>query len=97
LIEIRGQIARKLKFLGQLGVKLTKFTTKDQSAKGPKIGGLDKIWGSNWRKWKFNGQLGVKLHKSKTKDYAVKDAQTWGSNWSFGKDQSALNQKFRVN
>jgi hypothetical protein len=41
LIEIRGQIARKLKFWGQLGVKLTKFTAKDQSAKGAKIGGLN--------------------------------------------------------
>jgi hypothetical protein len=34
LIEIRGKIARKLKFLGQLGIKLTKFAVNDQSAKG---------------------------------------------------------------
>jgi hypothetical protein len=33
LIEIRGQIARKLKFLGQLGVKLKKSETRDQFAK----------------------------------------------------------------
>jgi hypothetical protein len=37
LIEIRGQIARKLKFLGQLGVKLTKFTNNDHSATGAKL------------------------------------------------------------
>jgi hypothetical protein len=37
LIEISGQIARKLKFLGQLGAKLKKFTAKDQSAKGIKL------------------------------------------------------------
>jgi hypothetical protein len=37
LIEIKGQIARKLKFWGQLGAKLKKFTDKDQSAKGTKI------------------------------------------------------------
>jgi hypothetical protein len=41
LIEIRGQIARKLKFWGQLGVKMTKFTAKDQSAKDAKIRGLN--------------------------------------------------------
>jgi hypothetical protein len=33
LIEIRGQIARKLNFLGQLGVKLKKSETRDQFAK----------------------------------------------------------------
>ena len=32
-----GQIARKLKFQGQLGAKLKKFGTKDQSAKGANI------------------------------------------------------------
>jgi hypothetical protein len=32
-----GKIARKLKFLGQLGVKWTKFTVNDQSAKGAKL------------------------------------------------------------
>jgi hypothetical protein len=37
LIEIRGQIARKLKFWGQLRVKLIKFKIKDQSAKGAKL------------------------------------------------------------
>jgi hypothetical protein len=37
LIEIRGPITRKLKFWGQLGVKLKKLTAKDQSAKGAKI------------------------------------------------------------
>jgi hypothetical protein len=41
LIEIRGQIARKLKFLDQLGVKLIKFAAKDQTAKGATIGGLN--------------------------------------------------------
>jgi hypothetical protein len=34
LIEIRGQIARKLNFWGQLGVKLKKFAARDQFAKG---------------------------------------------------------------
>jgi hypothetical protein len=40
LIEIRGQIARKLKFWGQLEAKLKKFAAKDQSAKAPKLRGL---------------------------------------------------------
>jgi hypothetical protein len=33
----RDQIAIKLKFWGQLGPKLKKFTAKDQSAKGVKV------------------------------------------------------------
>jgi len=69
LIEIRGPIARKLKFCGQLGVKLKKLTAKDQFAKGTKIWGLN--WqkpGANWGNWKFNGPLGVKLTKSERKD-----------------------------
>jgi hypothetical protein len=37
LIEIKGQIARKLKSWGQLGAKLKKFAAKDQSPKGAKI------------------------------------------------------------
>jgi hypothetical protein len=37
LIEIRGQIARKLKFWGQLAAKLKKFAANNQSAKGTKI------------------------------------------------------------
>jgi hypothetical protein len=41
LIEIRSQIARKLKFWGQLGAKLKKSEAKDQSAKG------GKLWGFN--------------------------------------------------
>jgi hypothetical protein len=41
LIEIRGQIARKLKFWGQLGVKLKKLTAKDVSGKCAKIKGLN--------------------------------------------------------
>jgi len=41
LIEIRCQIARKLKFLGQLGVKLVKFIAKDHSATGGKPWGLN--------------------------------------------------------
>jgi hypothetical protein len=46
LIEIRGQIARKLKFWGQLGVKLTKSKAKDQTAEAPNWRGLiDKIRG----------------------------------------------------
>ena len=36
-----GQIASKLKFLGQLGVKLTKFTANDRSAKDVKPYGLN--------------------------------------------------------
>jgi hypothetical protein len=32
-----GKIARKLKFWGQLGVKLIKFTANDQSAKDAKL------------------------------------------------------------
>ena len=43
MIEIRGQIARKLKFWGQLGVKLTKFTAKDHSTTG------GQLWGFNWQ------------------------------------------------
>jgi len=41
LIEIRGPIARTLKFWGQLGVKLKKLTAKDHSAKGENIWGLN--------------------------------------------------------
>jgi hypothetical protein len=41
LIEIRGQIARTLKFWGQLGVKLKKLTAKGVSVKGAKIEGLN--------------------------------------------------------
>jgi hypothetical protein len=41
LIEIKGQIARKLKFWGQLEAKLKKFAARDQSAKGAKIKGLN--------------------------------------------------------
>jgi hypothetical protein len=41
LINIRGQIARKLKFWGQLGAGLKKFGAKDQSAKGATIKGLN--------------------------------------------------------
>jgi hypothetical protein len=37
LIEIRRQIARKLKFWGQLGVKLKKLIAMDQSAKGVRL------------------------------------------------------------
>jgi hypothetical protein len=43
LIEIRGQIASKLKFLGQLEVKLTKFTANDYFATG------GQLWGFNWQ------------------------------------------------
>jgi len=41
LIEIRGHIARQLKFWGQLGARLKKFAAKDQSAKGTTIEGLN--------------------------------------------------------
>jgi lipoate-protein ligase A len=41
LIKISGQIARKLKFLGHLGVKLKKLTANDVSVKGTKIKGLN--------------------------------------------------------
>jgi hypothetical protein len=65
----------KLKFWGQLVVKLKKIATKDQYGKMPKYGSLiDKNRGWNYRNWKFNGQLGVKLHKSETKDQSVKAA-----------------------
>jgi len=37
LIEIRGKIARKSNFWGPLGVKLKKFTTKDESAKNTQL------------------------------------------------------------
>jgi hypothetical protein len=53
LIEIRGQIARKLKFWGQLEAKLKKFAAKDQSAKAPKLRGL------------IDKKTGVKLKKLK--------------------------------
>jgi hypothetical protein len=36
LIEIKGKIARKLKFWGQLGAKFKKFAANDQSAKSAK-------------------------------------------------------------
>jgi hypothetical protein len=53
LIEIRGQIARKLKFWGQLGVKLTKSKAKDQTAEAPNWRGLiDKIRGAKLKKLK---------------------------------------------
>jgi hypothetical protein len=37
LIEIRGKIARKSKFLGQLKAKLEEFITKDHFTKGEKL------------------------------------------------------------
>jgi hypothetical protein len=37
LIEIRGKIAKKLKFLGKLKVILKIFTAKDHFAKGTKL------------------------------------------------------------
>jgi hypothetical protein len=36
-----GKIARKLKFWGQLKVKLTKLAAKDHSATGGKLWGLN--------------------------------------------------------
>jgi len=51
LIEIRGKIAKTLKFWDQLGVKLKIFAVKDQSAKGA---GLYEL---NWQK------PGVELNK----------------------------------
>jgi hypothetical protein len=53
LVQIRGKIARKSKFLGQLGVKLKKFKVNDHFAKGIKL------CGPNWLK------LGVKLKRFK--------------------------------
>jgi len=44
LIEIRGKIASKLKFWGQLGVKLKRFAANDEFTKG------DELWGPNWLK-----------------------------------------------
>jgi len=41
LIEIRGPIARKLKFWGQLGAGLKKFAPKNHSTKGATIEGLN--------------------------------------------------------
>jgi hypothetical protein len=53
LIQIRGQIARKLKFFGQLGVKLKKFTVNDVSVKVPTYRGLiDKNRGAKLKKLK---------------------------------------------
>jgi hypothetical protein len=43
LIEIRGKIARKSKFWGQLKAKFKKFTSKDQNKK--KKG--TELWGPN--------------------------------------------------
>jgi hypothetical protein len=37
LIKIRGKTAKKSKFWGPLGVKLNKFTTKDESAKNTQL------------------------------------------------------------
>jgi hypothetical protein len=41
LVEIRGQIAIKLKFWGQLEAKLKKLAARGQSAKGAKMKGLN--------------------------------------------------------
>jgi hypothetical protein len=41
LIEIRGQIARTLKFWGQLEAKLKKSEAKDYYATGGKLWGLN--------------------------------------------------------
>jgi len=74
LIEIRSLITRKLKFSGQLGVKLKDSAAKDHFAEDDQLWGLN--WfkpGWNWKNWKFNDQLGVKLHKSETKDQSAKD------------------------
>jgi hypothetical protein len=37
LIKIRGKIARKSKFLGELRVKLKKFTANDHFVKGTEL------------------------------------------------------------
>jgi hypothetical protein len=37
LVEIKGKIARKSKFWGQLRAKLKKFTVKNHFAKGAKL------------------------------------------------------------
>jgi hypothetical protein len=37
LVEIKGKIARKSKFWGQLRAKLKKFTAKDHFAKGVEL------------------------------------------------------------
>ena len=42
-MKLGGQIARKLKFWGQLEVKLTKSKAKDQTARGAKL------QGPNWQ------------------------------------------------
>jgi len=52
-LKLEGKIARKLEFLGQLGVKLKKFAVNDVSVKSTKL------WGLNWQK------PGVKLKKFK--------------------------------
>ena len=68
MIEIRGQIARKLEFRGQLGVKLKKFADKDHFVKGGRLWDLiGQKPGVKLKNLKFNDQLGVKLHKFKTR------------------------------
>jgi hypothetical protein len=46
LIEIKGKIARKSKFVGQLWAKLKKFEANDHFGKGIKL------YGPNWLKSK---------------------------------------------
>ena len=98
LIEIRGKIASKLKFWGQLGVKLKRFAANDEFTKG------DELWGPNWLK------SGVKLKeieslmvnrgsncinpRSMTK---LKNALQLEADLKFSRGKIALNQKFEEN
>ena len=63
MIEIRGQIARKLEFRGQVGVKLKKFADKDHFVKGGRLWDLiGQKSGVKLKNLKFNDQLGVQLN-----------------------------------
>jgi hypothetical protein len=77
LVQIRGKIARKSKFWGQLRVKLKKFTVKDHFEKKYRTlktqwSQLIEIMGKIEKNWKFNGQLRINLHKFKIKDQSEK-------------------------
>ena len=72
---------KKLKFWGQLRVKLKKLTANDVFVKGAKIEGLNcQKPGVKLKKLKFLGQFGVKLTKFAAKDHSATGGQLWGFN-----------------
>ena len=79
MIQIRGEIARKLKVWSQFKAKLNKFIAIDHFAKGIELQGLN--WLKSGVKLKKIKSLMVNLHKSKTKNQNEKGVEIWSWHW----------------